>query len=103
MAGDGLWAAAIILPSYYIFDASITLVRRLLKREKIWQPHRQHFYQKAVERGLSHTKVVSGVALIGVLLINLAWQAEDIWTLSSLSATVIVNLLFLLVLKGRQS
>ena len=103
MAGNGMWAAAVILPSYYLFDASITLIRRALKREKIWQPHRQHFYQKAVERGLSQTKLVSGIALIGILLISLALLAEDVWTFSSLSATVIVNLLFLIVLRGRQS
>ncbi|MCW6510502.1 glycosyl transferase [Lichenifustis flavocetrariae] len=49
-AGPGALAAAVILPLYYIADSGITLLRRLQRRERIWEPHRSHFYQVAAQR-----------------------------------------------------
>ena len=69
----GAWAAAIILPSYYATDATLTLVRRLLRGEKIWQAHKEHFYQRAVQAGRSHAQVSAAVGLAGGALIGLAW------------------------------
>src|SRR5262245_44059526 len=58
LACRGFWAAAIILPAYFVADATLTLVRRLLRGEKPWQPHRQHFYQRAVLGGAPPSAVV---------------------------------------------
>ena len=60
---------AIILPLYFIFDASITLLKRILKREKIWQAHAQHYYQQAIQKGFSHRRVMLTVAGVNGLLI----------------------------------
>jgi UDP-N-acetylmuramyl pentapeptide phosphotransferase/UDP-N-acetylglucosamine-1-phosphate transferase len=35
-------------------DATITLVKRLVRREKVWRPHRDHYYQRIVRMGLGH-------------------------------------------------
>ncbi len=51
LAGKGLWVPALILPLYYLADASITLARRVCRRERFWQAHREHFYQRAAGRG----------------------------------------------------
>lgn len=51
-------AAALILPLYYLADSGITLSGRALKGEKIWQPHRQHFYQRAAAGEGRHDAVV---------------------------------------------
>ena len=67
-----VWPAALILPLYYLADATITLLRRALHGEKIWQAHRSHYYQQATQRGLSHAKVASIIGLANVLLIGLA-------------------------------
>ena len=40
--------------SPFIADASVTLLRRLLRRERIWQAHREHFYQRLILSGVSH-------------------------------------------------
>ncbi len=58
LACRGYWAAAIILPLYFAADATITLVKRLRRGEKPWQPHRQHFYQRAVLGGATPPAVV---------------------------------------------
>src|SRR5690349_10795834 len=57
----GYWKIALILPLYFLADATITLARRLLRGERIWQAHREHFYQQAARRGLSHAAVVKRV------------------------------------------
>src|SRR5207253_3210977 len=53
-ATRGAWKLALILPLYFLADATITLGRRLTRGEPVWRPHRQHFYQRAVQRGLTH-------------------------------------------------
>lgn len=51
------WAAILIF-SPFIVDATVTLLRRLLRREKIWQAHKTHFYQRLVQAGWGHRKTV---------------------------------------------
>lgn len=69
LAAQGHLAAALILPAYYLADATITLLWRLKDGEKVWQAHRRHFYQRAVRGGQSHSRVASAVAGVNVLLI----------------------------------
>ena len=71
MAGSGYWAAALILPAYYLADATITLARRLFRGEAPWHAHREHFYQQATA-SLSHAQVSLRVAAGNVVLIVLA-------------------------------
>ena len=72
LAANGYLAAAILLPLYYIVDATVTLLRRLLHGQKPWQAHRDHFYQQAVDRGLSVMAIVSRVFAVNLVLIALA-------------------------------
>ena len=53
LAGNGHLAAALILPLYYLADATITLARRVAKGEPFWQAHRTHFYQRATDNGFT--------------------------------------------------
>ena len=96
LAASGQWAAALILPGYYLTDATITLIRRALRGEKVWRAHREHFYQKAVASGLSHGRVtgavmVSGLLLAGCAIANmLGHQAVSLAT----ATTIVLCLLF---------
>lgn len=74
-AAGGAWVAAVILPLYYLADASLTLGRRALRREKLWQAHREHFYQRAVQRGFSHTAVTLRILACNTLLVVFALTA----------------------------
>jgi len=71
-AAAGHWAAAVILPLYYLADATLTLARRAAHRERLWEAHREHFYQRAVARGLSHATVAKAVALTDAVLLGAA-------------------------------
>jgi UDP-N-acetylmuramyl pentapeptide phosphotransferase/UDP-N-acetylglucosamine-1-phosphate transferase len=72
LVGSGHLAAAILLPLYYVADASITLLRRLARGERITEAHRSHFYQLAVIRGLSVRTVVQSVFAVNLALAVLA-------------------------------
>ena len=72
-AGRGALAAAILLLLYYLADATITLVRRLINGEKVWQAHRSHFYQRATDRGFTVNQVVAHVFAINIALTALAF------------------------------
>ena len=67
-AVGGAWAAALILPLYYLTDSSWTLVRRLLRGAAPWKSHREHLYQQAVQRGFSHAAVTTRVLVCNVFL-----------------------------------
>jgi UDP-N-acetylmuramyl pentapeptide phosphotransferase/UDP-N-acetylglucosamine-1-phosphate transferase len=72
LAGNGFIIAAILLPLYYIADATITLFRRLFNGETITQAHRSHFYQRATDGGFSVYEIVGRVFAINVMLALLA-------------------------------
>jgi UDP-N-acetylmuramyl pentapeptide phosphotransferase/UDP-N-acetylglucosamine-1-phosphate transferase len=72
LALDGHVAAALLLPLYYLADATLTLARRLIAGEQVWQAHRTHFYQRATDRGFSVSEIVRRVFAVNVVLAVLA-------------------------------
>jgi len=72
LAGTGALVAAILLPLYYLMDATITLFLRLARRERIWEAHRSHFYQRATDNGFSVMAVVTHVFMLNLALAALA-------------------------------
>lgn len=72
LAWRGQSAAALLLPAYYLADSTITLFRRIMRREPFWSAHRTHFYQRATDNGLTVPQVVGGVFALNLLLALLA-------------------------------
>jgi UDP-N-acetylmuramyl pentapeptide phosphotransferase/UDP-N-acetylglucosamine-1-phosphate transferase len=72
LAGNGHLAAALLLPLYYLADATITLARRWARGERITEAHRSHFYQVATTRGFSVMDVVKRVFAANLVLLGLA-------------------------------
>ena len=72
LALHGQFAAALLLPMYYLFDATVTLLRRMARREPFWAAHRSHFYQRATDNGFSVWRVVREVFALNVVLAALA-------------------------------
>lgn len=77
LAGSGHFVAALLLPLYYLADATLTLLKRLARGEAIWVAHRSHFYQQATTNGLSVMQVVGEVFILNIVLAGLA--AVTIW------------------------
>lgn len=72
LALRGHLAAAVLLPLYYLADATVTLMRRALKREAVWVAHRTHFYQRATDNGFTVTEVIVTVFGLNLVLAVLA-------------------------------
>jgi UDP-N-acetylmuramyl pentapeptide phosphotransferase/UDP-N-acetylglucosamine-1-phosphate transferase len=90
LALRGFWAAAAILPLYFVADATLTLAKRLARGEKPWHPHRQHAYQRAVLGGTHPSSVVLRTAIANAALVGLA--LVSIWhpMLSLMGAATVV-------------
>jgi Fuc2NAc and GlcNAc transferase len=63
-----LWA---LLLGTFLFDATLTLARRIARREEWRSAHRSHAYQRAVQSGLSHATVTAAVLLTNAVLAGL--------------------------------
>ncbi|MBV4474342.1 MULTISPECIES: MraY family glycosyltransferase [Pseudomonas] len=61
-----LWAWLILL-GVFIVDATFTLLRRLIRGDRIYEAHRSHAYQFASRHFGKHLPVTSAVAVINVL------------------------------------
>lgn len=72
LAESGQWVAALILPLYFLSDATITLALRALRGERVWLAHKRHFYQRAVARGMSHAQVAALTLAANAVLIGAA-------------------------------
>lgn len=72
LAGRGHLAAALLLPLYYLADATLTLLLRITRGESVLHAHRTHFYQRATNVGWSVPAIVARVALANALLVLLA-------------------------------
>lgn len=66
-APELFWAWAILL-GVFIVDATVTLLRRLIHGEKVYEAHRTHAYQYASRQWGSHVRVT-----LTVLAINVVW------------------------------
>ena len=70
---DDLWPLwfPVLVFGPFIGDATMTLVRRLWRGEKVWRAHREHYYQRLVRMGGGHR----GTAMIAYALMLLCSAA----------------------------
>jgi UDP-N-acetylmuramyl pentapeptide phosphotransferase/UDP-N-acetylglucosamine-1-phosphate transferase len=66
---DDLWPLwfPLFVFAPFVGDATLTLLRRLLRRERVWQAHREHYYQRLVRMGIGH----AGTAIFAYALMML--------------------------------
>lgn len=74
---SGLWAAAIILPSYYFADAAVSFLRRLNLGDSFGQGQSESFFGRAIRANRSAGELLLVLAVTGALLIGLAWWSVD--------------------------
>ncbi|MBR8407401.1 MraY family glycosyltransferase [Burkholderia cenocepacia] len=77
-----LWYPAIVF-SPFIADASLTLAKRVIRKEKIWEAHREHYYQRLVRMGMGHRPItlvwyglMAVAALLGIGMLQLSAFAQ---------------------------
>ncbi len=92
-AAEGSWPPwfPLLVWSAPILDASLTLSKRLLRGERLWEAHRSHYYQRFHRLGAGHrgtlalyaALAVAGAALALAFLAfapRLGWAALVAWT-----------------------
>lgn len=68
------WAFPLLVFSPFIVDASVTLARRALRGEKVWQAHRSHYYQRVVLLGASHRQLALAAFALMLAMSSLAFM-----------------------------
>lgn len=65
----GVWPVwfPLLVFSPFVVDATVTLLRRALRGERVWQAHREHLYQRMVRSGLGHAR--TAVLWYGVMAV----------------------------------
>ena len=106
LAGQGYWAAAALLPLYYLADATLTLTRRIVAGEPFWQAHRSHFYQRATDRGFTVNGIVARVfatnlALVGLALVTVAAGRTAISLIALVAGAAIVSVVLVIFARGK--
>ncbi|KVD62039.1 hypothetical protein WI86_26555 [Burkholderia ubonensis] len=91
-----LWYPAIVF-SPFIADASLTLAKRAIRKERVWEAHREHYYQRLARMGMRHRTVAAVwhglmaiAALLGIVMLQFSAFAQHailtLWYLGLLVA-----------------
>ena len=88
---QGLWPLwfPVLVFAPFIVDASVTLLRRILGRERVWQAHRKHYYQRLILSGWSHRKTALSEYALMLACAALALAAREAEALSQAAAVVV--------------
>ncbi|HJT21759.1 MAG TPA: hypothetical protein VJ746_14880, partial [Nitrospira sp.] len=99
-----LWVPVLIF-SPFIVDATITVIRRAWHVQRVWQAHREHYYQRLVLSGWSHRKTVLAEYAVMVSCGGLALlyhAAEDAWRLAVLGLWMLLFLVLASAVHARE-
>ena len=95
----------LLLLAVFFVDATVTLLRRVVRRERWYAAHRDHAYQRATRSGWSHAQVTSAVLLLDLGLAIPAWLS--LWRPALLPSMLLLVTLVLagiyLLVERRQS
>lgn len=76
--GSGVWRGLLgLLP--ILTDAGLTLARRFLHGKQWYSAHREHLYQWLIRRGIPHTIISLGYAVVALTGWLLAWTLPTAW------------------------
>lgn len=103
-----LFTIGILLVWLFVFDTLWTFAGRLLRKEKVWQAHRGHLYQKMVINGLSHqyVTIMYGLMSFVISFAAILWMIEnhvwEIWLILSVFVLSAGLLIWTFLLKIKQ-
>lgn len=99
---QGLWPWWFPIATFapFVVDASVTLLRRLLRRERVWEAHRDHYYQRLVQLGWGHRgtalaeyglMLITGLIALALLAAPATMQAAALGTAALIYAGLIAG------------
>lgn len=97
-----LWLG-VLLFSPFILDATVTLVRRSLRGEKFWLPHKTHYYQRLVELGWGHRRTVLAeyilMLILSITVISILNQPNGLIGITALVVWSIIYIIMAIVIQ----
>jgi Fuc2NAc and GlcNAc transferase len=92
-----LW---VLLLGAFVFDATVTLCRRIAHGERWYHAHHSHAYQRMVQAGRSHATVSSMILAINLVLAALAivaWLRPALFIASMAAGALLLSIIYLSV------
>ena len=78
---DGVWPLwfPVLVFAPFVCDATLTLLKRLARGERVWQAHRDHYYQRLVRMGFGHrgAALIEYTAMLGCAAAALVAREAD--------------------------
>ena len=66
--------------SPFIVDATLVVLRRMFKGQRVWEPHREHYFQRLVLAGWTHRETVHAEYVLmvswGIVAVIYKWRGE---------------------------
>ncbi len=74
----------------FVVDASVTLIRRALRGDKVWQAHREHYYQRLIRMGWSHRRMalVAWALMASAGMVGLWSLRHTVWPVMAWALTL---------------
>ncbi|HEU0052694.1 MAG TPA: glycosyltransferase family 4 protein, partial [Longimicrobium sp.] len=94
----------VLLLGVFVFDATVTLARRVLRGESFHQAHRSHAYQRVTQAGWTHARTsgaVIAVALLLSLLAGVGWARPALLLPAFVAGAAFLAVLYLAVERAR--
>jgi Fuc2NAc and GlcNAc transferase len=97
----------VILMGVFVVDATVTLIRRVVRGETFYKPHRSHAYQHAAQRFGRHLPVTLAVSAINIcwllpIACLVAWGSIDVSVAVLIAYVPLVVVALLLDAGGKQ-
>ena len=77
MSSGSSWLLLLLFPLYFFLEGSVAILRRMVLGQEWWQPHREHFFQRLIRCGWSHSRTTAIILCIQCLIIILIWKAVE--------------------------
>ena len=90
----------VLLLGAFVFDATVTLCRRIAHGERWYHAHHSHAYQRMVQAGRSHAQVSTTILIINLALAVLAivaWLRPTFFLIAIGAGAVLLSIIYLSV------
>ena len=92
------WWLGVMAFGPFVADSTVTLLRRASKGERVWEPHRSHFYQRIVQLGWSHRRTTLIEYSLMVFSAGAALVAQHASTLVSWLLVLLVIVIYVVLM-----
>lgn len=100
--GAWAWWFPLLVFSPFVVDATVTLLKRIARREKIWVAHRQHYYHRLILGGWNHRRTALSYYLMMAGCAASALIATKVPSVTPMLASwVVIYVILLTVLERR--